>query len=112
MGRPFRIFKQWTDRVMDEFFTQADMERQLGLNFAGGLSRGYAPLDRRKPFNTPKFQLGFAKMVVLPAFSAIETLPDFELKGQMSCLLENIETLAANADAHEKEVSTSANATL
>jgi len=96
--RPWESFVEWTNLVMEEFFHQADLERQLGLVFSGGLSRGYAPLDREMPFNVPHFQLGFARNVVHSLCSTLAAIPGIPLQCQRECLDDNIERLAEESE--------------
>lgn len=102
--RPWDIFDQWTNLVMEEFFCQADLERQLGLSFAGGLSRGHSPLTRSLPFNVPKFQLGFAKMVVKPLYDVITQIPGLDFEGRVQLLSANIDTLTENGEQRSREI--------
>jgi len=102
--RPWETFSRWTDRVMEEFFSQADRERQLNLSFAGGLSRGHTNLDRNKPFNVPLFQLGFVKNVYVPAFNVLCTIPDFDLTCRSLCLEENTRRLTEDGEAYKQKM--------
>lgn len=96
--RPWDSFVKWTNLVMEEFFSQADLERQLGLDFSGGLSRGYAPLDRVLPFNVPQFQLGFARNVVHPMCVVLSAVPGLPLQCQRDHLDANIKRLAEESE--------------
>mmetsp|Transcript_126092 Transcript_126092/g.364882 ORF Transcript_126092/g.364882 Transcript_126092/m.364882 type:complete len:720 (-) Transcript_126092:54-2213(-) len=101
--RPYHIFQQWTDRVMDEFFKQADLERDMNLCFAGSLSRGHLPLDRRKPFNVPLFQLSFTKNVVLNSYEVVSRIPDLDFAERMETLHGNIQRLQQDSEAYAEE---------
>jgi len=101
--RPYRIFEQWSERVMDEFFKQADLEREKNLCFAGSLSRGHLPLDRRKPFNIPLFQMGFANNVVLPTYQVVCKIPDLDFSERLQVLRENIQHLQRDSEAYAEE---------
>ena len=58
----------WADRVVEEFFTQGDLERQLGL--------AVSPMMDRATVNMPNMQLGFFDFVVKPMFEAADGLID------------------------------------
>ncbi|KAI9912685.1 hypothetical protein PsorP6_005397 [Peronosclerospora sorghi] len=52
---------RWTDRVVEEFFIQGDMEKQLGLPVS--------PFMDRDTIVLKKMQVGFADFIVSPLFS-------------------------------------------
>ncbi|KAG3120079.1 hypothetical protein PI124_g488 [Phytophthora idaei] len=52
---------RWTDRVVEEFFVQGDMEKQLGLPVS--------PFMDRDTIVIKKMQVGFADFIVSPLFS-------------------------------------------
>ncbi|KAI9987742.1 hypothetical protein PInf_023786 [Phytophthora infestans] len=52
---------RWTDRVVEEFFIQGDMEKQLGLPVS--------PFMDRDTIVIKKMQVGFADFIVSPLFS-------------------------------------------
>lgn len=52
---------RWTDRVVEEFFVQGDMEKQLGLPVS--------PFMDRDTIVIKKMQVGFADFIVAPLFS-------------------------------------------
>lgn len=70
-SRPWAVCQRWTKLVMEEFWTQGDRERSLGLPITFMMDR-YA-------VNVAKSQVGFIDMIVAPVFSAFkEILPKFE----------------------------------
>ena len=70
-ARPQNLNMQWTDRVMEEFFTQGDREKKEGLPIS--------PLCDRKSTNIPKSQVGFMDFIVKPMFTAFcKFMPVFE----------------------------------
>ena len=54
--RPEAIYRQWTGRVMEEFYQQGDLEKANGLP----VSRFYC----RQTTNVPKCQIGFINIIV------------------------------------------------
>lgn len=87
-AKPLVIAKQWTQRVVEEFFQQGDRERELGLpvtNF----------FDREHP-NTPKQQVGFIDFIVRPTLQVrgfIRSLTRIYARvGLGGCCTECVET--------------------
>lgn len=60
----------WTDRVMNEFMAQGDLEEELGLPVT--------PFMSRTNLNAPKQQSGFYSFVVRPMFLAMDQLISME----------------------------------
>jgi hypothetical protein len=56
--KPFGLCREWALRVMDEFFSQGDRERELGIPIQ--------PLNDRSKVNIAQSQLGFIEFVVSP----------------------------------------------
>jgi hypothetical protein len=56
----------WTDRLLDEFFKQGDLEESLGLPFSQMCDR--STLDREKS------QVGFINFIVLPSYELLGKL--------------------------------------
>lgn len=77
--KSFRIYGQWVDRIMDEFYALGDLEQRKGLP----VSQLY-----RRDVSRAKVQLGFLQYFVQPLF----TLIDEHLDGiDVSALLCNID---------------------
>ena len=62
-GKGPHLFMKWTERVMDEFFLQGDVEAELGLDIS--------PLCDRKTTSIPESQVGFIQYVVLPSYEVL-----------------------------------------
>lgn len=56
--KPWDIYKQWTDKVMEEFFRQGDREKQLQLDVS--------PMCDRDTARVASSQVGFIDFVVRP----------------------------------------------
>ncbi len=75
-AKPLEIVKIWTDRVMSEFFSQGDREKQLGLPVSQFM-------DRKDETAKPRCQIAFITYIVGPTFDAwgqlcIKLLPTFQ----------------------------------
>ena len=69
----------WTERVVDEFFTQGDLEAELKLPVT--------PFMDRKTADIPKQQIGFYNFIARPMFEALDGLVD------MSTPLANLDLM-------------------
>jgi cAMP-specific phosphodiesterase 4 len=56
--KPLYLYRQWTDRIMQEFFEQGDIERELGLDIS--------PMCDRHRATVEKSQVGFIDFIVQP----------------------------------------------
>ncbi|KAK9820126.1 hypothetical protein WJX72_006367 [[Myrmecia] bisecta] len=65
-AKPLHLGQQWTDRVMQEFFSQGDKERERGLPVS--------PLCDREKVQVPKSQMTFLDYVVKPSYEALKWL--------------------------------------
>ena len=61
--RPFDISKVWTLKILNEFFSQGDKEKSLGIEVSN--------LCDRKTTNVAGCQVGFIGFVVYPYFEAL-----------------------------------------
>lgn len=70
--KPFRICQLWATKVLEEFFTQGDQERDVGIPVQA--------LNDREKVNRPFSQVGFIEFLVSPMFFAvIKVLPPLVL---------------------------------
>jgi len=44
--KPLDLYRQWTDRIMQEFFAQGDTERKLGLDISPMCDRHTATVEK------------------------------------------------------------------
>lgn len=65
-AKPGALAREWTDRCMNEFFAQGDIESKMGIPIS--------PLCDRSVTEIPESQVGFIKFVVLPAYQALGDL--------------------------------------
>lgn len=62
-AKPLAITREMTRRIHQEFFTQGDQERQMGIPIS--------PLCDRESANVPKSQVGFLQHLVFPLYNVI-----------------------------------------
>lgn len=94
--RPFDICKQWAYRILEEFFSQGDVEKQIGVPVLA--------LNCREKTNRPFSQISFIEFFVAPlAFAMVRILSPLEELAQQ--LLYNSESWV-NQWAEEVEPST------
>lgn len=79
-ARPWSTASRWTDRLMDEFFKQGDLERDRGLEVT--------PMMDRSTCNLPRVQIGFIDVIAFPLFTLLASLvPD----NAVSVCIEHLE---------------------
>lgn len=90
-AKPLPVVKIWTERVMEEFFHQGDLEKAKGMDVS--------PLCDRATVSRAKSQMGFINFVVMPLFEVLcIMIPSVRTK--------HIQFLKASADywkSQEKE---------
>ena len=62
-ARSTKIASQWTERLMEEFYAQGDLERELGLPVT--------PIMDRHSCSVARVQIGFIDVVARPLFVAV-----------------------------------------
>lgn len=61
--KPFKISEKWTEYLTEEFHSQGDREKSLGLQISF--------LCDRQQTNVPKSQIGFINFVIIPTFEVL-----------------------------------------
>uniref|UniRef100_A0A8C8HWT7 Phosphodiesterase n=2 Tax=Oncorhynchus tshawytscha TaxID=74940 RepID=A0A8C8HWT7_ONCTS len=56
--KPLQLYRQWTDRIMEEFFSQGDRERERGMEIS--------PMCDKHNTSVQKNQVGFIDYIVHP----------------------------------------------
>jgi len=70
-AQPFDLCKNWAFRILDEFFTQGDLEKEAGLPVG--------PLNDRERVSCPFSQISFIEFFVAPlAFATVRILSPLE----------------------------------
>jgi hypothetical protein len=82
-AKPWNLYIKWMDRIMEEFYTQGDRERELNLP----IGDGYDKLHKRPAAD---FQLGFINFIVRPVFGALDALERSSLGECMGHLSDNV----------------------
>ncbi|CAH3161548.1 unnamed protein product [Pocillopora meandrina] len=75
-AKDWELHRQWTSRIMEEFFCQGDREIEMGLPIS--------PLCDRSVTCIPESQLGFIEFVVMPAFDVCSEMLDLLLETKTS----------------------------
>ena len=50
--KPLQLYRQWTDRIMEEFFTQGDRERERGMEISPMCDKHNASVEKSQVVNT------------------------------------------------------------
>lgn len=67
--KPLNLYRQWTDRIMQEFFEQGDIERELGLDISPMCDRHTATIEKSQVrADTVNFALSEKFIWVFKAF--------------------------------------------
>lgn len=65
-SRPFKHGLRWAEVLVDEFSSQGDLERELGLPVM--------PINDRGKLSQEDVQIGFIKHVALPLFEVVDSI--------------------------------------
>ncbi|XP_043940502.1 cAMP-specific 3',5'-cyclic phosphodiesterase 4A isoform X2 [Protopterus annectens] len=84
--KPLELYRQWTDRIMEEFFRQGDKERERGMEIS--------PMCDKHTASVEKSQVGFIDYIVHPLWETWSDLvhPDAQ---------EILDTLEDNRDWYQ-----------
>ena len=52
--KPLDIYRQWVDRIMEEFFRQGDREREIGMEISPMCDRYNATIEKSQVINSFK----------------------------------------------------------
>ncbi|XP_071656782.1 3',5'-cyclic-AMP phosphodiesterase 4A isoform X2 [Patagioenas fasciata] len=90
--KPLGLYRQWTERIMEEFFRQGDRERERGMEIS--------PMCDKHSASVEKSQVGFIDYIVHPLWETWADLvaPDAQ---------EQLETLEQNRDWYQRRVPSS-----
>jgi hypothetical protein len=70
-AKPFNLYSQWAERVLEEFWNQGDQEKSMGLPVSY--------LCDRFTVNVATSQIGFIDVIVMPLYEAVRAfLPQTE----------------------------------
>ena len=74
-AKPWAYYNEWTDRVLDEFFAQGDLERARGLPIGMGFDKTKVTCEADKA----RGQLGFINFVVAPLYASVSRIGTLDL---------------------------------
>lgn len=77
--KPWKTYRTWTDRVMEEFFAQSAKEAELKIPLT---------LPLKETCSLDQFQIGFIRFIK-PFFAALGQVPALDLSEQMENLEAN-----------------------
>ncbi|KFP05754.1 cAMP-specific 3',5'-cyclic phosphodiesterase 4D, partial [Calypte anna] len=81
--KPLDLYRQWTDRIMEEFFRQGDRERERGMEIS--------PMCDRHNASVEKSQVGFIEYIVHPLWEAWADLVHPDAQDILDTLEDNRE---------------------
>ncbi|KAJ8285396.1 hypothetical protein GJAV_G00026340 [Gymnothorax javanicus] len=81
--KPLQLYRQWTDRIMEEFFSQGDRERDRGMEIS--------PMCDKHNASVEKSQVGFIDYIVHPLWETWGDLVHPDAQDMLDTLEENRE---------------------
>ncbi len=110
--KPLKIYVQWVDRILEEFFRQGDREREAGIEISAMCDRYNATIEKSQVMhkerhiliktinghdNFKKFQVGFMDYIVHPLWETWAELvfPDSKIA---------LETLESNRQWYASKI--------
>uniref|UniRef100_A0A8C7SF11 Phosphodiesterase n=1 Tax=Oncorhynchus mykiss TaxID=8022 RepID=A0A8C7SF11_ONCMY len=81
--KPLQLYRQWTDRIMEEFFTQGDRERERGMEIS--------PMCDKHNASVEKSQVGFIDYIVHPLWETWADLVHPDAQDILDTLEDNRE---------------------
>uniref|UniRef100_UPI00398F7442 3',5'-cyclic-AMP phosphodiesterase 4D isoform X3 n=1 Tax=Pristiophorus japonicus TaxID=55135 RepID=UPI00398F7442 len=81
--KPLQLYRQWTDRIMEEFFRQGDRERERGMEIS--------PMCDEHNASVEKTQVGFIDYIVHPLWETWADLVHPDAQGMLDTLEDNRE---------------------
>ncbi|XP_062849852.1 3',5'-cyclic-AMP phosphodiesterase 4B isoform X2 [Trichomycterus rosablanca] len=79
--KPLELYREWTDRIMDEFFHQGDRERERGMEIS--------PMCDKHTASVEKSQVGFIDYIVHPLWETWADLVHPDAQDILDTLEEN-----------------------
>ncbi|KAJ8345598.1 hypothetical protein SKAU_G00297910 [Synaphobranchus kaupii] len=79
--KPLGVYRQWTDRIMQEFFCQGDKERERGMEIS--------PMCDKHTASVEKSQVGFIDYIVHPLWETWGDLVHPDAQDILETLEEN-----------------------
>ena len=82
-AKQWDYYMVWTDRVMQEFYTQGDKEKEMGMKVTDGY-------DRANPTPSSKFQNGFMAFIIKPLYEELDRVPIIDMKIPLENIHDNL----------------------
>ncbi|XP_034090708.1 cAMP-specific 3',5'-cyclic phosphodiesterase 4D isoform X5 [Gymnodraco acuticeps] len=89
--KPLQLYRQWTDRIMEEFFTQGDRERERGMEIS--------PMCDKHNASVEKSQVGFIDYIVHPLWETWADLVHPDAQDILDTLEDNREWYSSTIPA-------------
>ena len=77
--KPWPVYQNWTDRIMEEFYVQSAKENELNIPLT---------LPTKETCKLDQFQIGFIRFIQ-PFFVALNRVPALDLSEQLEFLSSN-----------------------
>ncbi|NWY22325.1 PDE4D phosphodiesterase, partial [Aphelocoma coerulescens] len=87
--KPLGLYRQWTERIMEEFFRQGDRERERGMEISPMCDKHSASVEKSQ--RVPVSQVGFIDYVVQPLWETWGDLVHPDAREMLETLEENRE---------------------
>ncbi|XP_075889273.1 3',5'-cyclic-AMP phosphodiesterase 4D isoform X2 [Nelusetta ayraudi] len=81
--KPLQLYRQWTDRIMEEFFSQGDRERERGMEISAMCDKHNASVEKN--------QVGFIDYIVHPLWESWADLVNPDAQDILDTLEDNRE---------------------
>jgi len=84
--KPWNIHTKFTGELLEEFFKQGDLEREMELDIS--------PLCDRNTINIPQSQIGFITYIIEPTFALLSETATFVAREFLPVVLDEEKTMA------------------
>lgn len=95
--KSWSYYNLWTERVMEEFYSQGDKEKVAGLRVSDGF-------DRTNRVPQSKFQNGFIAFIVKPLYEVLNHLEFLHLELALASIEDNLNNWKRTTDERRKSV--------
>ena len=71
--KPLDIYRQWVDRIMDEFFRQGDREREIGMEVSPMCDRYNATIEKSQVNDIIYLELSCIDSIIMTRYKKGQT---------------------------------------
>ena len=71
--KPLDIYRQWVDRIMDEFFRQGDREREIGMEVSPMCDRYNATIEKSQVNSIICLERSFTDIIIMSRYKRGKT---------------------------------------